>query len=152
MKTTPFSITQLSNLSTKACFICKKSIPPHDIIFEDDQFIAFLDLYPPTKGYTLLAPKDHYQDITDLTAGQYAQFQKLLYKISKAIKISLQPNRICLLNSGGLVPHWHFHIIPVYEKVKDNFVDYIMKTEILEMTDEERKETSTLIRQSFNNG
>ncbi len=114
----------------------KHEIHNDDIIFENDKFIAFLDLYPPTKGYTILAPKKHIGDITELSEQEYMEFQKILFRISQAIKKAFNPKRICLLNSGGLLSHWHFHIIPMYKEVYNNFIDVILKKSILELSKE----------------
>ena len=114
----------------------KHEIHNDDIIFENDKFIAFLDLYPPTKGYTILAPKKHIEDITELSEQEYMEFQKILFRISQAIKKAFNPKRICLLNSGGLLSHWHFHIIPMYKEVYNNFIDVILKKSILELSKE----------------
>ncbi len=148
MREKRFDIKRLDKIPKEKCFICKHQINDEDIVFENDKFIAFLDLYPPTKGYTILATKKHVEDITELSEYEYMEFQKILFQISEAIKKALNPKRICLLNSGGLLTHWHFHIIPMYKDVYNNFIDVILKKSVLEISKEERKSIASNIRRA----
>ena len=140
MQEKKFDIKKLEKIPKEKCFICKNQINKEDIVFENNKFIAFLDSYPPTKGYTILAIKKHVEDITELSEEEYLEFQNILFKISKAIKKAFNPKRTCLMNSGGLLTHWHFHIIPMYKEVYNNFIDAILKKSVLEISKEERKE------------
>lgn len=149
MQKKQFDINKLEKIPKEKCFICKHQIDDADIIFENDKFIAFLDLYPPTKGYTILAVKRHIEDITELPENEYLAFQKILFQISEAIKKAFNPKRICLLNSGGSLTHWHFHIIPMYKGVYDNFIDVILKKFVLEISKEERKKIASEINKNF---
>lgn len=132
------------------CFICKGLILPEEIIYEDNKIIAFLDKYPPTKGYTLIATKKHYEDISEISKSEYQKIQKHLYKIAIAIKKSFNPNKICILNSGDILKHFHFHIIPIYRKSMHNhFIDIILKKHILNMSQKERKEIADKIKENL---
>ncbi|PIO07644.1 hypothetical protein COU59_02970 [Candidatus Pacearchaeota archaeon CG10_big_fil_rev_8_21_14_0_10_34_12] len=144
-----FDIVKLKKIPKEKCFICKNQINNSDVILNDDKFIAFLDLYAPTKGYTILAMKKHIEDISELTEKEYLEFQKTLFKISEAIKKAFNPKRICLLNSGGLLTHWHFHIIPLYKEVHNNFIDIILKKKILDMSENEKKEIVNKIKNNL---
>jgi len=145
MKSKKFDIQKLNVLSKDECFICKHDIAKENIIYEDKKFIAFLDQFPPTKGYTILAFKKHYEDITEIPLKDYLEFQKVLHSLCKSIKKSFKPIRICLQNSGGFLAHFHFHIIPMYVPVKDNFIDVILKKNVLELSLKERKEIAQTI-------
>jgi len=146
MQEKQFDIKQIEKMPKEKCFICKRQIADQDIIYEDKNMIAFLDLYPPTKGYTILAVKKHIEDISELSEKEYLEIQKILFKISEAIKSAYHPKRICLLNSGGLLTHWHFHIIPMYKEVYNNFIDVILKKSVLEISEKERKEIASEIK------
>ena len=149
MQEKQFDIQKLEKIPKDKCFICKHQIDDEDIVFENDKFIAFLDMYPPTKGYTILAIKKHIEDITELSENDYLEFQKILFQISEAIKKTFNPKRICLLNSGGLLTHWHFHIIPMYKEVYNNFIDVILKKSVLEISKEERKKIASEIKRNL---
>ncbi len=146
MQKKKFSIKAINKIPKKNCFICKKNIPKEDLIFENKNLMVFLDLYPPTKGYIIIATKKHYINITDLTEKEYLEFQEILYKVSGAIKSAFNPKRICLLNSGGLLNHLHFHIIPMYKEVYNNFIDIILKKTILKLSKKERLQIASKIK------
>jgi len=146
MKERKFDIEKLEKIPKEKCFICNNQIGDSDIVFENEKFIAFLDSYPPTKGYTILALKKHIEDISELSEEEYLEFQRILFKISKAIKNAFNPKRICLLNSGGLLTHWHFHIIPMYKEMYNNFIDVIIKKKILDLSKTERENLTNKIK------
>lgn len=141
-----FDIRTIKEVTKENCFICQNKIPTEDIIFQNKNFIGFLDLYPPTKGYTLLATKKHYEDITQLSKKEFFEMQNILYKILKAIKKAFKPDRIYLLNTGELVQHFHIHIIPIYKNTHKNFVDVLLKKTIIKLTKGDRKKISNKIK------
>ena len=87
-------------------------IPSHKIA-EDNEFYAFLDINPVTKGHTLVIPKeetDYIFDIDDDVLGRMMIFAK---KISKAIKKATPCLRVGVAVMGLEVPHAHIHLIPI---------------------------------------
>jgi len=87
-------------------------IPSHKIA-EDNEFYAFLDINPVTKGHTLVIPKeetDYIFDIDDDVLGRMMVFAK---KISKAIKKAIPCLRVGIAVMGLEVPHAHIHLIPI---------------------------------------
>lgn len=93
---------------------------PANIIYEDDLVIAFLDISQITLGHTLVVPKEEYETIFDLPEDVAAHLYKIVVKISKAIKATLNPEGLNILNNnnsvaGQVVFHYHIHIIPRYD-------------------------------------
>ena len=87
-------------------------IPSYKIA-EDNEFYAFLDINPVTKGHTLVIPKeetDYIFDIDDDVLGRMMVFAK---KISKAIKKAIPCLRVGVAVMGLEVPHAHIHLIPI---------------------------------------
>ena len=87
-------------------------IPSHKIA-ENDEFYAFLDINPMSKGHTLVIPKeetDYIFDIDDETLGRMMIFAK---KIAKAIKKAIPCIRVGVAVMGLEVPHAHIHLIPI---------------------------------------
>jgi len=103
------------------CLFCKitQDEVPAFKIHEDDQVLAFLDIYPEAPGHVLVIPKQHFKDITDVdidTLGEIFQIVKLLYN---KIDFNLKPDGIRIVqNNKDLqeIMHLHFHIIPTYKK------------------------------------
>ena len=92
--------------------IAAGEIPSHKIA-ENDEFYAFLDINPITKGHTLVIPKaeiDYIFDIDDDILGRMMIFAK---NIAKAIKESVPCIRVGVAVIGLEVPHAHIHLIPI---------------------------------------
>ena len=101
------------------CLFCKiaaKEIPAN-IVYEDANWLAFLDIKPINLGHTLLIPKEHHENLFDLPESLLAEAGGLIQKIGKAIKDGTGADGFNLgMNNGAaagqLVPHAHFHLIP----------------------------------------
>jgi Diadenosine tetraphosphate (Ap4A) hydrolase and other HIT family hydrolases len=85
-------------------------------IAENDEFYAFLDINPMSKGHTLVIPKteiDYIFDIDDEVIGRMMIFAK---KIAKAMKEAIPCTRIGVAVMGLEVPHAHIHLIPIIKE------------------------------------
>ena len=97
------------------CIFCKiiRGEIPCQKIAENNDFLAFLTIYPFTEGHTLIIPKKHFRWVNDVpNFGEYWDFSR---KVSQKIQNKLNPNFISYLTVGNQVPHAHIHIIPRYE-------------------------------------
>lgn len=100
------------------CIFCKiaRGDIPCQKIYEDEKFLAFLDIEPFTEGHTLVIPKTHYRWVYDLpNFGDYWQFAQ---KTTQIIQKNLNPLYISYITMGNMVPHAHIHIIPRYPNDK----------------------------------
>ena len=97
------------------CIFCKitDGTIPSKKIWEDDQFLAFLDINPITSGHTLLIPKKHIDNIFDLDAATYSGLFDTAKKISNTITKAMHAKRMGMMVEGFLVPHAHLHLIPL---------------------------------------
>ncbi len=96
------------------CIFCKiiAGEIPTKKTFEDEQFIAFLDIHPHSPGHTLLIPKEHYQwfyDLPDELSDHLFRRSKIL---AKKIKEEYGSDYVRLSIAGDQVPHVHVHLIP----------------------------------------
>lgn len=104
---------------TENCLFCKiisGEIPSYRI-YEDDAVYAFLDVYPASEGHTLVAPKKHFSNFTDMTAEDVALLFEAARKVTAAIEkaFSAEGSNIGINNgevAGQEVPHVHVHVIP----------------------------------------
>lgn len=101
------------------CIFCKiaKGEIPADIIYEDENCLAFLDITPINPGHVLLIPKKHYENLYDLPDEILTQLAPIIKKLAIAIKKGVQAEGINIgMNNerpaGQLVSHAHFHIMP----------------------------------------
>jgi histidine triad (HIT) family protein len=99
------------------CAIIEHRAPAH-VVFEDEQVVAFLDIYPFTRGHLLVVPKHHVDRLTDLPAAEYAPLLGALSTVCQRIE-RLSRDYNVALNQGALagqiVFHLHFHVIPRYD-------------------------------------
>ncbi|KTC64652.1 Histidine triad (HIT) protein (plasmid) [Legionella adelaidensis] len=85
------------------------------IIFEDADFISFLDHRPVFYGHTLVCPKKHYATLYDLPQELIQPFFLLVQQIGKAVELGMSAmgSFIAMNNKvSQSVPHLHVHIIP----------------------------------------
>lgn len=94
------------------CIFCKivaGTIPSHKV-YEDDAFLAFLDINPRSPGHTLVIPKEHHRWVWDVPnfAGYTAIAQKIAHAQRAAFGVELVIGNIV----GEEVPHAHFWVYP----------------------------------------
>jgi histidine triad (HIT) family protein len=93
--------------------IIKREIPAH-IVYEDDETIAILDINPKTLGHTIVIPKTVSQNLLEMNPASLGEYFKVVQKVAKAIKESLNTKGCLFLLDGREVAHTHTHIIPRY--------------------------------------
>ena len=100
------------------CIFCKivKGEIPADKVYEDEKFLAFLDIHPLSPGHTLVIPKEHYRFVWDVpNAGEYFEVAK---KIAKAQQKSFGTDVIWSKIMGDEVYHAHIWIFPHANEAK----------------------------------
>ncbi len=91
--------------------IIKGEIPAHKI-YEDENVIAFLDIFPKHEGHTLVVPKVQVEQIWDLDDEQYSTLLGTTKKIAKHLRNTMQTKRVGVIVEGVDVPHVHIHLLP----------------------------------------
>lgn len=104
------------------CIFCKiaNGEIPSSTLYEDDDFRVFLDLAPASKGHALIVPKEHFNNLYELSDEKASKAlvlaKKMINKMTKALGCDgfnvLQNNNEC---AGQTVFHFHMHLIPRYE-------------------------------------
>jgi histidine triad (HIT) family protein len=123
--------------------IIKGEIPCYKVA-EDDNYLAFLDVYPLKRGHTLVIPKKEVDYIFDLEDPDYEGLMKFSKKVAAAIKKAVPCNRISMQVIGLEVPHAHVHLIPISSMNDCNF-----SKEKLKFTKEEFESTAAKIAASL---
>ena len=95
------------------CKIANKEIPTKTF-YEDENYLAFLDIRPLSKGHLLVIPKQHYETFLDMPSEEEKELFAKVQELSKVVKEKLGAKLIFLLVMGEEVPHVHVHIIPYY--------------------------------------
>ncbi|HVZ75976.1 MAG TPA: HIT family protein [Candidatus Paceibacterota bacterium] len=96
------------------CIFCKivRGEIPAQKVYEDEHFIAFLDINPRAPGHTLLIPKQHYQWFIELPDDLYIELFKETKKLALELKEKYAADYVQLGIVGKDVPHAHVHLIP----------------------------------------
>jgi diadenosine tetraphosphate (Ap4A) HIT family hydrolase len=105
---------------TGPCFVCRMVAGdvrfPENIVYEDDRALVFLDGYPRAYGYTLVAPKEHCEQVTaDFAMEEYLDLQRLLYRVTEAVREEVGAERMYLYTFGSNQgnSHVHWHVVPL---------------------------------------
>lgn len=91
-------------------------------IAETEDFFAFLDINPNSKGHTLCIPKKEVDRIFDLDEETYMGLMKFSRKVAIAIEKAISCKRVGLTVIGLEVPHVHVHLIPLHTMEDARFV------------------------------
>ncbi len=103
----------------KDCIFCKivnKEIPAH-IIYEDDDFLAFLDIHPQTPGHAQIIPKQHYRWVWDVP--QVGKYFEVVNKIAHAQRKAFGTEWVLSRIVGDEIPHAHIWAFPSNEAKGD---------------------------------
>jgi histidine triad (HIT) family protein len=105
------------------CIFCKiiAGDIPSAKVYEDDDVLAFLDLSQVTEGHTLVIPKNHEENLYELSGETAEKLFKAVPKVANAIKKAFNPAGLNMLNNNGeaagqSVFHYHVHLLPRYGK------------------------------------
>lgn len=90
---------------------------PADIVYEDENTVAFLDIAPVAPGHTLVIPKKHFVNIFDIDEETLIAVIRTVRKVAPAICDAVGAEGVHINSNHGeaarqVVPHLHFHIIP----------------------------------------
>ena len=100
-----------------SCLFCKivsGDIPCYKV-WEDDQFLAFLDIHPIKAGHTLVIPKIHSPYLFEMNEAEYSAIWNAAKTVSAKLKQVFQPKtgKIGSIVYGLDVDHTHIHLVPI---------------------------------------
>lgn len=106
------------------CIFCKivaGTLPSHKV-YEDEKFLAFLDIRPLSPGHTLIIPKKHYRWVWDVeNIGEYFT---VVQKIAKALQQVSGTNEVHMRVVGEEVFHAHVWVYPSVDKALGDKNDF----------------------------
>jgi diadenosine tetraphosphate (Ap4A) HIT family hydrolase len=117
----PFDVeSYVENTKTGKCFICDLVAGEpgsfHEVVYEDEAHIAFLNRYPTLVGYTLVCPKRHLEDVIgDFSEEAYLALQAVVRQVGLALRTILPVERVYVLSLGSQRgnAHAHWHVAPL---------------------------------------
>jgi histidine triad (HIT) family protein len=96
-------------------------------IAENENFFAFLDIFPLRKGHVLVVPKTETDKLFDLPDSYLQEMLVFAKPIARAIEKSFNCDRCGISVIGLEVPHAHMHLIPISNANDLNFVQKKLK-------------------------
>lgn len=129
------------------CIFCKivnSEIPCYNI-YEDENFLAFLDIKPVNKGHVLVIPKQHYRWVWDVpNIGEYYQ---VVGKIAKVLQKTFDTPWIVSAVFGEEVEHAHVWLVPRFDN--DGHGGDLKPENRKEMADDELKKIAQQIKNNL---
>jgi ATP adenylyltransferase len=144
---------------TGPCFICRMlagdSEYRHHFVYEDDFAIAFLNKFPTVYGYTLVAPRQHIEQVTgDFSIDEYLNLQRIIYRLSESVRSIVATERIYIVSLGSQQGHRHvhWHIVPLppgvpYDKQQAETLK--LENGILKLSEDEMADLAFRIRREM---
>ena len=113
------------------CKIINGEIPSYKI-YENDNVLSFLSIDPESYGHTLVIPKKHYVNYSDISLEELNHINEVGKIVFDKIKTNLKPDGIRLVQNNGCIQeikHYHLHLVPVFEidKVGEKNFEEVLK-------------------------
>lgn len=101
------------------CIFCEivAGDSPSFSVFEDEELMVFMDLFPVAEGHTLIITKPHYQNVFEAPPEQLAAVAARSHSLAHAIRQVFSPEGVAVVQlngaaAGQTVFHYHLHLIP----------------------------------------
>lgn len=92
-------------------------------VAENENYLAFLDIFPLRKGHVLVIPKKEVDYLFDLDDATYLGLMAFSKQVAISLKKTILCNRIGVTVIGLEVPHAHVHLIPINTESDMNFAN-----------------------------
>lgn len=138
------------------CFVCAMLAGHpdyvHHTVYEDDEFVAFLNRFPALRGYCLVAPRRHIEDwVHDLDVAEFLRLQAVVHRVARAVAAVVPTERMYALSLGSRQgnAHLHWHVAPLppgipYEQ--QQFHALMAENGVLEMDESSQAALARAIR------
>lgn len=122
------------------CIFCNilERKKPAEILYENKDALAILDINPIHYGHSLIIPKRHCRDFLELPMDSFHGVMEVAHVIARAMLKGLNVEGFNIFSNNGLVAgqsvfHFHLHITPRYENDNIRFVLELKKYQNGEM-------------------
>ena len=122
--------------------IVSNEIPSYKV-YENENFLAFLDINPLKKGHTLVIPKIEVDYIFDLESKEYQELWNFAKLVANGMKRVIKCERISIVVMG-LEVHAHIHLIPL-----DNMQDIDFSQPKLNLSSDQMNKIASLINSAI---
>ncbi len=123
--------------------IVNGEIPAYKVA-EDENYLAFLDVFPTAKGHTLVIPKKEVDYLFDLVDENYAGLQMFAKKVAVGLKKAVPCLKVGVMVLGLEVPHAHIHLVPMQSEK-----DLLQFSDKMKLPPEEMEALAKLISENI---
>ena len=102
------------------CFICELVAGnpefAHHVFYEDERAVAFLNAYPTLVGQSIVAPREHREQVTgDFAPAEYLELQSVVHRVGEALRRAVPTERLYVASLGSQQAnrHVHWHLAPL---------------------------------------
>jgi len=95
------------------CKIANDEIPSNKVL-ENDEFVAFHDMYPKAPVHILIIPKEHVDCFQEVSAQTMAKMTPFIQEVATTIGVDKSGYRLITNNGddgGQEIKHLHFHLL-----------------------------------------
>lgn len=99
------------------CKIIKGEIPSYKV-YEDEKVLVFLDIYPTNNGHMLVIPKEHVENLHDISLDLLKEINTVTKKMYKLVEEGLSADGATIIQNNGSaqdVKHYHVHVVPRFK-------------------------------------
>ncbi len=90
-------------------------------VAEDENYLAFLDIFPLAYGHVLVIPKKETDYIFEIDSDEYLELFRFAKQVAHAMNQVIVCKRIGMAVIGLEVPHAHIHLVPLNNVSDINF-------------------------------
>jgi len=101
------------------CIFCKivRGEIPSFKVYEDERVFAFMDINPISEGHALIIPKNHAENLWEISEKNLEAIHKVSKKLVQAMQTALTVDGVAILQLNGRsvgqeVMHYHMHLMP----------------------------------------
>ena len=148
----------IERIQNSPCFICELiagRLNGNHVIYQDGEYIAFLNKYPMLYGYALVAPIAHKEQVTgDFTLQKYLSLQRAVYQVAEAVRQTVETERVYILSlgsqQGNRHVHWHIAPLPYEVPFRQQQLEALrIENGVLDIPEEEMNQLAGRIRQNM---
>lgn len=125
------------------CQIVAGKLPAYKV-YEDEEFLVFLDIRPLNPGHSQVIPKKHYRWTWDVP--NFGAYWEAARKVAKAVMRGLGARTVSFATLGQEVPHAHIWVIPRFPD--DGHAGFINWQEVKEISKEEMARIAQKVRKA----
>lgn len=133
----------------KSCLFCQiasKKIPAN-LVYQDDNFLAFLDIAPVVVGHTLVVPKKHYRWVHQVK--EFGPLWEIAQKVANAQIAALKSETVVFATAGFQVPHAHIHVMPCPPKQRGEYLPGVESAKRLKVTPQQLQKIAASLRSNL---